>query len=229
MNELEKDLDFKSFKEEDIKMFWDLIDESIKKSKGVYHKKYGILTELLSKRKEREIVVFGEIRGAYYQLIDEVLEINHSRYKKILNCFGEKAVKKNIKIYEKCEKKGYDYYNAELVEVYYDICDMLSKKHLMGDDGFMDFKNWIISMGFKFYKNAICDFQSILDYLRNNPRDIGNAYCGSEEFYSVPAEAYTLKTGNDIDKDPYRVLKEKLKKGNIDTTELLEDIEALID
>ena len=84
-------------------------------------------------------------------------------------------------------------YIAELWEVAYIInCGC-------GDDGFTDFRAWVISQGEEVYKNAIADPESLVDVI--NVRKGEQAFSG---LWSVVISAYETKTGKGFDTLPVK-------------------------
>lgn len=64
------------------------------------------------------------------------------------------------------------------------------------DDGFMDFRAWLISMGRSNYERVLAEVESLVE-IADTP---GVETVFFEEFMSVPAEVYEGQTGNELDR-----------------------------
>jgi hypothetical protein len=62
------------------------------------------------------------------------------------------------------------------------------------DDGFADFRSWLVSMGRSVFENAISDAESLVE-VADSP---GVEDVFFEEFQGVPAQAYEELTGHEI-------------------------------
>jgi hypothetical protein len=62
------------------------------------------------------------------------------------------------------------------------------------DDGFMDFRSWLISMGKDVFEAALKDVESLVDVV-DSP-DVEDTFF--EEFLYVPGEVYEEKTGKEM-------------------------------
>jgi hypothetical protein len=65
------------------------------------------------------------------------------------------------------------------------------------DDGFMDFRGWLISKGEKAYENALKDPESLLKVVKDEDDD-----CQYEGFQYVASQAWEKKTGKGMDDFP---------------------------
>jgi hypothetical protein len=63
------------------------------------------------------------------------------------------------------------------------------------DDGFMDFRGWLISMGRFDYERALADVESLAEIAA--APGVESAFC--EEFMSVPSEVYEKQTHQELD------------------------------
>ncbi|MEO8671974.1 MAG: DUF4240 domain-containing protein [Tahibacter sp.] len=62
------------------------------------------------------------------------------------------------------------------------------------DDGFMDFRGWLISRGEKAYEAGLADPDSLVDVVTDN-----DDYCQVEGFQYLASEAWEAKTGKSAD------------------------------
>jgi hypothetical protein len=62
------------------------------------------------------------------------------------------------------------------------------------DDGFTDFRSWLISMGLEVYAAALRDPESLIDVADTD----GIEATSFEEFQYVPSQVYENKTGQDM-------------------------------
>jgi uncharacterized protein DUF4240 len=92
-------------------------------------------------------------------------------------------------------------YIAELWEVA-EILDMGC-----GDDGFMDFRAWLIGQGKEVFDKALVNPESLVDFV-----EPGQA-TKSEALLYVALEAYELSTGKDIQTMPRRIKPRPTLKG----------------
>jgi uncharacterized protein DUF4240 len=67
------------------------------------------------------------------------------------------------------------------------------------DDGFTDFRSWLISMGRRIYDGALSDPESLAD-VELGPE--GEEEASFEEFAYVAARVYEEQTGNELPRDP---------------------------
>jgi hypothetical protein len=65
------------------------------------------------------------------------------------------------------------------------------------DDGFMDFRGWLISKGEKAYENALKDPESLIRVVKEEDDD-----CQYEGFQYVASQAWENKTGKRMDNFP---------------------------
>lgn len=65
------------------------------------------------------------------------------------------------------------------------------------DDGFMDFRGWLISRGEKVYETALANPDSLAKVLTDDDGD-----CQVEGFQYVPSQAWEEKTGKDAEDFP---------------------------
>lgn len=65
------------------------------------------------------------------------------------------------------------------------------------DDGFMDFRGWLISKGEKAFENAITDPESLIKVVKEDDDD-----CQFEGFQYVASQAWEKKTGKGMDDFP---------------------------
>src|SRR5262249_53956418 len=70
------------------------------------------------------------------------------------------------------------------------------------DDGFMDFRGWLISEGEKAFENALKDPESLVRVVREDDED-----CQYEGFQYVASMAWEKKTGKGMDDFPRGGLK----------------------
>jgi hypothetical protein len=70
------------------------------------------------------------------------------------------------------------------------------------DDGFMDFRAWLISRGEKAYENALRDPQTLVRVVKEEDED-----CRFEGFQYVASQVWERKTGRGMDEFPRKGLK----------------------
>jgi hypothetical protein len=68
-----------------------------------------------------------------------------------------------------------------------------------GDDSFIDFRSWLISMGQAVYESAVADAESLAD-IELGPEAEEDVFF--EEFAYVASRAYEEKTGTDMPRTP---------------------------
>ena len=61
------------------------------------------------------------------------------------------------------------------------------------DDGFRDFRAWLIAQGREVFKGAVPNPDSLADH-----PSLGREYPSYPAFWSIPQEIYNLKTGGDF-------------------------------
>ena len=79
------------------------------------------------------------------------------------------------------------------------------------DDGFDDFRAWLISQGEYTYYKAFEDPDSLYSHpkLRQDPLTHTTELCSLEYFTYQPADAYKTVTGHEADREFYRAVDEK--------------------
>lgn len=65
------------------------------------------------------------------------------------------------------------------------------------DDGFMDFRGWLISRGEKVYEAALANADSLVDFVEDHDDD-----CQVEGYQYVASQAWEEKTGKSLDEFP---------------------------
>lgn len=80
--------------------------------------------------------------------------------------------------------------------------DLWAAAYIIGggcsDDGFMDFRGWLISKGQKVYEQALVDPESLAKVVKDEDEE-----CQIEGFQYAAAEAWARKTGNDYEEFPH--------------------------
>lgn len=135
----------------------------------------------------------------FWQLIDKTREASGGHVSKQVHLLVEIMANRSIdeifayeKIMDDLLDKAYD---AEL----WDAADIIGCG--TGDDGFRDFRAWLIAQGQEVYENALANPESLVDLV-----DIDDD-AQEEEMLYVVIYAYEKKTGQDIltreNKKPY--------------------------
>src|SRR5207244_5250545 len=79
--------------------------------------------------------------------------------------------------------------------------DLWAAAYIIGggcsDDGFMDFRGWLISKGEKVFENALKDPESLVHVVNEDDED-----CQYEGFQYVASQAWENKTGKSMDDLP---------------------------
>jgi len=100
-------------------------------------------------------------------------------------------------------------YSAELWEVAYIVgCGC-------GDDGFTDFRAWLISQGRDMYEKVLADPECLADIIEVGKED----QAGASSLWYVVIGAYLLKTGKDIEDMPKRIKPNPELKGKHSASE----------
>jgi uncharacterized protein DUF4240 len=96
-------------------------------------------------------------------------------------------------------------FNGHLEDVFHAAYrwDLWNAAWLIGqgcsDDGFVDFRSWLISMGRSIYERALADPESLADIA-----DMPGVECiFFEGFTSVPKTVYEEQTGHELDDSPW--------------------------
>jgi TDG/mug DNA glycosylase family protein len=87
------------------------------------------------------------------------------------------------------------------------------------DDGFMDFRGWLISRGRTAYENALRDPETLIDVVRDDGSD-----CQFEDFFYLASFVWSEKTGLGVDKTPEAFY---LNPGEPEDEVVPEDLESL--
>jgi hypothetical protein len=123
-------------------------------------------------------------------IIDEVDDMQIDLLVKSLSALSEEDIFAWERIFDDLMDEAYI---AELWEVAYIInCGC-------GDDGFTDFRAWVISQGEDVYRNAITDPESLVNVI--NVKKNEQAFSG---LWSVVISAYESKTGKEFDTLPVK-------------------------
>jgi len=133
------------------------------------------------------IVRFWQIIGESRAEVDaDNPDGNMDKQVKRLNCLFTALPHEEVLDFDRhFTKFMYDAYNWNLWGAAYVIEGGCS------DDGFMDFRSWLISMGGDVYEKALANPETLVDAGANQTVEV----CAFEEFQYVPAEVY----GDEID------------------------------